>query len=107
MMGVGGAGPGYLLRGDSDGHWRQYHHHGRQYLARKPRPGTIRHPPFARAAVMGEHGHMPAVRHCRHCWGDCPGGCLLPDGSGACIHRLARMSLRQRVQLWLALRRRS
>jgi hypothetical protein len=30
---------------------------------------------------------MPEVRqprHCRHCAGDCPGDCLLPDGH--CIH---------------------
>ena len=23
-------------------------------------------------------------RHCRHCWSDCGGNCLLPDGT--CIH---------------------
>jgi hypothetical protein len=23
-------------------------------------------------------------RHCRHCWGGCPGDCLLDDGQ--CIH---------------------
>jgi hypothetical protein len=31
--------------------------------------------------------HMPEVkraRHCRHCAGDCPGGCLLAEGR--CIH---------------------
>jgi hypothetical protein len=44
---------------------------------------------------------MPAYRHCRHCWGACDGGCLLPDGSGACIHSL-NVSFRQRARLWLA-----
>jgi hypothetical protein len=28
---------------------------------------------------------MPEIRHCRHCWGDCPGDCLLGE-SGQCIH---------------------
>jgi hypothetical protein len=28
---------------------------------------------------------MTTARHCRHCWGDCPGGCLLDD-TGPCIH---------------------
>lgn len=28
---------------------------------------------------------MPEVRHCRHCWGDCPGDCLVGE-SGICIH---------------------
>ena len=28
---------------------------------------------------------MAAVRHCRHCWGDCLGECLLGD-TGMCIH---------------------
>jgi hypothetical protein len=28
---------------------------------------------------------MPEVRHCRHCWGDCPGDCLAAE-SGICIH---------------------
>jgi hypothetical protein len=26
------------------------------------------------------------ARHCRHCYGDCDGGCLLPGGEGLCIH---------------------
>jgi len=26
------------------------------------------------------------VRHCRHCYGDCGGGCLLPGDTGLCIH---------------------
>jgi hypothetical protein len=32
---------------------------------------------------------MP-TRHCRHCWGDCAGDCLLPGPAGAaglCIHQ--------------------
>jgi len=30
---------------------------------------------------------MPAAAHCRHCYGDCSGGCLLPGGEGRCIHK--------------------
>ena len=34
---------------------------------------------------------MTVVRHCRHCWGDCLGGCLLDD-TDLCIHNVdARM----------------
>jgi hypothetical protein len=33
---------------------------------------------------------MPAARHCRHCYGDCPGTCLLPGTGGLCIHQPAR-----------------
>jgi hypothetical protein len=29
---------------------------------------------------------MPGAGHCRHCYGDCGGGCLLPGGGGLCIH---------------------
>jgi len=28
---------------------------------------------------------MATIRHCRHCWGDCRGECLL-DETGICIH---------------------
>jgi hypothetical protein len=43
---------------------------------------------------------MPAVRHCRHCLGACPGTCLLPGGNGLCIHRpLPRQPLRLRLRL--------
>jgi hypothetical protein len=28
---------------------------------------------------------MADVRHCRHCWGNCPGDCLMED-MGMCIH---------------------
>ena len=49
---------------------------------------------------------MPGYRHCRHCWGDCDGDCLLPGGSGGCIHRGPRRSLRQQFLLWLVWRRR-
>jgi hypothetical protein len=43
---------------------------------------------------------MPAVRHCRHCWGDCDGTCLLPGDTGLCIHKTApRRSFRERVVL--------
>ena len=30
---------------------------------------------------------MTAVRHCRHCWGDCLGGCLLDDTRCQICHR--------------------
>ena len=33
---------------------------------------------------MPEATQARQPRHCRHCLGDCPGGCLLPDGR--CIH---------------------
>ena len=50
---------------------------------------------------------MTAVRHCRHCWGDCLGGCLLDDDTGLCIHnensRVMRQLRRRRLQspIWL------
>jgi hypothetical protein len=28
---------------------------------------------------------MSEIRHCRHCWGDCVGDCLLGE-SGRCVH---------------------
>jgi hypothetical protein len=44
---------------------------------------------------------MGEGRHCRLCWGNCPGDCLLPGDTGMCIHgRLHPLPLRQRVQLW-------
>src|SRR6266852_3465714 len=47
---------------------------------------------------------MTAVRHCRHCWGDCLGECLLGD-TGMCIHgRNSRMTPRMRAQ-WLLRRK--
>jgi hypothetical protein len=33
---------------------------------------------------------MSVTRHCRHCWGNCAGECLLPGAAGdagLCIHR--------------------
>jgi len=27
------------------------------------------------------------MAHCRHCYGNCGGGCLLPGGLGLCIHK--------------------
>lgn len=30
---------------------------------------------------------MTYTGHCRHCLGDCDGGCLIPGGEGLCIHR--------------------
>ena len=30
---------------------------------------------------------MSVLAHCRHCYGDCGGGCLLPGGGGGCIHK--------------------
>ena len=32
-----------------------------------------------------EERRMPEIRHCRHCWGDCSGDCLV-GASGRCIH---------------------
>jgi hypothetical protein len=43
---------------------------------------------------------MPDVRHCRHCWGPCPGDCLIPGDMGLCIHKPApRLAFRQRMLL--------
>jgi hypothetical protein len=43
---------------------------------------------------------MTAARHCRHCLGDCQGDCLLPGGSGLCIHRpVPRRGPRERARL--------
>ena len=43
---------------------------------------------------------MPAIRHCRHCLGDCSGTCLLPGDQGLCIHSpVPRMSGRDRLSL--------
>lgn len=42
---------------------------------------------------------MP-VRHCRHCWGDCRGECLIPGDLGLCIHKPSpRLSFRERMLL--------
>ena len=43
---------------------------------------------------------MPAVAHCRHCFGDCPGDCLLPGGGGLCIHTpVPKRTLGERLAL--------
>jgi hypothetical protein len=43
---------------------------------------------------------MPAIQHCRHCWGACAGDCLLPGQAGLCIHQpLPRRTRRQRLRL--------
>jgi hypothetical protein len=43
---------------------------------------------------------MPSAGHCRHCYGNCSGNCLLPGGGGLCIHRPAlRLTVRQRLAL--------
>jgi hypothetical protein len=45
---------------------------------------------------------MPAVRHCRHCWGECPGDCLIPGAAGLCIHKPnPRLTSRERMLLLL------
>ncbi len=42
----------------------------------------------------------PSATHCRHCYGDCAGGCLLPGTKGLCIHNpVPRRSARD----WVAL----
>jgi hypothetical protein len=48
---------------------------------------------------------MPAIRHCRHCWGNCPGDCLVPGGQGMCIHGFVPdipLRRRLRMRLWKA-----
>ena len=58
----------------------------------------------------GNTASMPAIGHCRHCWGDCPGDCLLPGDEGRCIHQPFRvLPFRQRFRigvrkLWRAMR---
>ena len=37
---------------------------------------------------------MTVIRHCRHCWGDCLGGCLLDD-TCLCIHNAHTRMMRQ------------
>jgi hypothetical protein len=39
---------------------------------------------------------MTVVRHCRHCWGDCPGDCILGD-TGLCIHNKDRSLARAAI----------
>jgi hypothetical protein len=38
---------------------------------------------------------MVVVRHCRHCWGDCPGDCLVDD-KGTCIHNVYPSMVKQK-----------
>jgi hypothetical protein len=43
---------------------------------------------------------MPGPAHCRHCYGACPGNCLLPGTEGLCIHRPApKLTAGQRLAL--------
>jgi hypothetical protein len=46
---------------------------------------------------------MPAGRHCKHCWTDCDGTCLLPGAAGEaglCIHKpIPKLPFRQRAML--------
>ncbi len=51
---------------------------------------------------------MPPAAHCRHCYGACPGNCLLPGTEGLCIHRPApkltpgqRLALLRTRRFWL------
>jgi hypothetical protein len=37
------------------------------------------------------------TRHCRHCWGDCGGRCLVP-GLDGCIHQIPKLPLRARLR---------
>jgi len=53
---------------------------------------------------------MPGPAHCRHCYGACPGNCLLPGTQGLCIHRPApkltpgqRLALLRTRRFWLRL----
>ena len=53
---------------------------------------------------------MPVMAHCRHCYGDCGGNCLLPGaagGAGLCIHQPVpdrtfgeRLTLLRTRQFW-------
>ena len=38
-------------------------------------------------------------RHCRHCWGNCPGNCLLP-GLDVCVHDAGR-GPKMPLRLWV------
>jgi len=41
---------------------------------------------------------MPTVGHCRHCYGDCPGTCMLPGRQDVCIHMLSpKLTFRERM----------
>jgi hypothetical protein len=42
----------------------------------------------------------PPGSHCRHCYGDCAGRCLLPGTEGLCIHNPAP---RRSARDWVAL----
>jgi hypothetical protein len=48
---------------------------------------------------------MPVARHCRHCWGDCPGDCLMPGEMGLCIHKPNRRLTNHERMLLLVDRR--
>jgi hypothetical protein len=55
---------------------------------------------LGRSARLHHGGVGPSVtRHCRHCWGNCPGNCLVPGQPGACIHAPAKLPLSTRVML--------
>jgi hypothetical protein len=47
---------------------------------------------------------MAVPRHCRHCWGNCAGDCLIAGQEELCIHGWARkpppLSRRLRLALW-------
>jgi hypothetical protein len=46
----------------------------------------------------GDGAYLPVVGHCRHCWGDCLGTCLLPGATGLCIHKPdPKLTFRQRA----------
>jgi hypothetical protein len=54
-----------------------------------------------------QEGDLLVVAHCRHCYGDCNGECLLPGGEGRCIHKpVPKRTVGQRLaqlrtrQLW-------
>jgi hypothetical protein len=43
---------------------------------------------------------MPTASHCRHCYGDCDGKCLIPGAGGLCIHKSsAKLTVVQRLAL--------
>jgi len=67
----------------------------------------------ARRSSFFAGSQVPQTRHCKHCWGDCPGDCLLPGEQGLCIHIISlgpplrywpRLMLTRRFWRWFLMR---
>jgi hypothetical protein len=52
---------------------------GAKYRVKKARAAR-------RPTIFGPGSQVSQTRHCKHCWGDCLGSCLLPGDEGLCIH---------------------